>query len=59
MIFSSSCLAIGTFISSNPMYSIEGNGMRMDYCLRNQDYRTASFCKADEEKQHFYGSSGV
>jgi hypothetical protein len=59
MISSSSRIAIWSFTASADACKIRRNGMRMSKWMRNRDYRAASFYKADEEKQHFYGSPGV
>ncbi len=58
MISSSSCIATWAFTASTNMRITGRDGMRMDNCMRNRDYRAASFYRADEEKQHFYGSPG-
>jgi hypothetical protein len=59
MISSSSRIAIGSFTASADGCVIRRDGMRMSNSMRNRDYRAASYNKADEEKQHFYGSPGV
>ncbi len=58
MISSSSCLATWAFAASPNMGAIGRDEMRMDSCMRNRNYRAASFYKADEEKQHNNGSPG-
>jgi hypothetical protein len=40
------------------MGAIGRDEMRMGSCMRNRDDRAASIYKADEEKQHDYGSPG-
>ncbi|HEX8531469.1 MAG TPA: hypothetical protein VF646_15665 [Cytophagales bacterium] len=59
MISSSSYIAIGLFAASAGGYVIGRNGIRTSSRMRNRDWQTASFGKANEEKQHFYGSPGV
>ena len=58
MISSSSCIAQWAFTASTNRRVSGRDGMRMGNCVRDRDYRAASFYKADEEKQHFYGSPG-
>ena len=58
MISSSSCIATWAFTASPNMVAIGRDEMRMGNCMRNRDDRAASFYKADEEKQHYYGSPG-
>ncbi len=58
MISSSSCLATWALIASPNRVAIGRDEMRMGSCMRNRDNRAASIYKADEEKQHNYGSPG-
>jgi hypothetical protein len=59
MISSDSCIATGSFTASADTCVIRRNGMRVSDPMRSRDGRAASYGKASEEKQHFYGSPGV